>query len=113
MLLSPNLDSALTTKSAAEQTPDISAILAEKAQLIASLSKGFIPKALKLMVAMSALLSPQDYRRLGTILWDQHLGGSDPTLTASVRYFLYKPFPTLIFPLGLLSDHAMCRENTS
>jgi hypothetical protein len=90
VLLSTSLNPA---KSSVEQTVDVSTLLAKKAQLIASLSKGLIPKALKLMVAMSALLSSDDYRRIGPLLWDHHLNGADPTVTASVRSFLYSPLP--------------------
>lgn len=85
MLFSPTVDHALDEKSAKQNSADISAILAEKAQLIESLSKGFIARAMKVLVAMSSLLTVDDYRYLAPLLWEHELNGDDTSLTTSVR----------------------------
>jgi len=64
---------------------DLVATFAEHRKLIDSLSKGYLSKAMKLFVALSALISAEDYQRLGHILW-QHclLDNIDASSTASV-----------------------------
>lgn len=97
MLLSPTLNDTFPS-SPNGKGADLSAAFAEKAELLESYSKGFIPKVLKLLVALSALLTPADYRRMGPLIWEQHLDGSDPKITSSVsiklvsyEYFLTEP----------------------
>ncbi len=70
---------------------DLAATFVEHRKLIDSLSKGYIPRTLKLFVAVSPLISVEDYRRLGPTLW-QHclLDNADTSSNPSVgiRYFL-------------------------
>jgi hypothetical protein len=68
---------------------DLAATFVEHRKLIDSLSKGYIPRAMKLFVALSLLISTEDYRRLGTTLW-QHclLDSVDTSATPSVSYFI-------------------------
>lgn len=67
------------------KTLDLAATFEEHKKLIDSLSNGYIPKALKLLVAISPLLSPQDYETLGPLLWEHCLlDNEDASLTASV-----------------------------
>lgn len=68
-----------------EQYPDISVLLAQKSKLVKSLSKGFIVRSMKLLVAMSALMTYEDFRRLGPHLWYQGLTDDNSSVTASVR----------------------------
>lgn len=68
---------------------NLAATFVENRKLIDSLSKGYMPRAMKLFVSLSVLLSTEDYRRLGTILW-QHclLDNVDTSATASVSHLL-------------------------
>jgi hypothetical protein len=68
---------------------DLAATFVEHRKLIDSLSKGYIPRAMKLFVTLSILISTEDYRRLGTTLW-QHclLDNVDTPATASVSHLI-------------------------
>jgi hypothetical protein len=68
---------------------DLAATFVEHRKLIDSLSKGYIPRAMKLFVTLSVLISTEDYRRLGTKLW-QHclLDNVDTSATASVSHLI-------------------------
>lgn len=90
MFLSPSLGTLSSTNSV-EKGLDLSTRFTEHKTLIDSLSKGFPSKAMKLLVAMSSLITVEDYRRLGPVLWVQGFDESDYTSTASVSlasYFL-------------------------
>ena len=82
-----------------------------KSVLLSSLTKGFLAKAMKLLVTMSTLLMPSDYQRLGPHLWEQALSTSDSSSTASVRIPL-KPFRYILsfclLVIGVFSYNAMC-----
>lgn len=67
---------------------DLAATFVEHRKLINSLSKGYIPRVMKLFVTLSVLISTDDYRRLGTILWQQCFLDNDHTssATASVSF---------------------------
>lgn len=79
MLLSPNLSDLIDKTSTANDS-----LYPRKHPLVDSLSKGFVPRALKLLVAVSALLSPDDYRRIGPLLWEHSLSGIDSSTLTSV-----------------------------
>lgn len=67
------------------KTLDLAATFVEHRKLIDSLSDGYIPKALKLLVAISPLVSAEDYETLGPLLWEHCLlDNEDASLTASV-----------------------------
>lgn len=80
-LFSAALDGSFNSS---DNRADISAFFAERVQLVGSLSRGFAPRAMKLLVAMSALLQVEDYRRIGPLVWENYLDGVDSSLTASV-----------------------------
>jgi hypothetical protein len=53
-----------------------------------SLRSGFIPKVLNLLVALSGMLSQDDYRRIGLLLWRQCLDSRKPQALAPVSVTL-------------------------
>lgn len=74
------------------KTFDLAATFAENEKLLKSLSKGYTPKAMKLFVALSALIVEEDYHTLGPLLW-QHclLDNIDASSTASVSCSISSP----------------------
>ncbi|KAF8830399.1 hypothetical protein HHX47_DHR2000635 [Lentinula edodes] len=62
----------------------LAAIFAQRIPILEAMSKGFEARALKLLVAMSSLIHLDDYRRIGTILWQQHLEDNDPRTLSSI-----------------------------
>lgn len=78
---------AESRKSTAINKPlDLAATFVEHRKLIDSLSKGYIARTMKLFVALSPLITVEDYGRLGPMLW-RHclLDSEDTSSTASVR----------------------------
>lgn len=76
---------------------DLSSTFVEHQKLIESLSKGYVPKAMKLFVSLSALITPDDCQRLGPLLWEYCLEpnvGSSSTASVS-------PFHPVILPTEL------------
>lgn len=49
-----------------------------------AIAQGFEARALKLLVAMSGLITADDCRRIGSILWEKHLADNDPKILSSV-----------------------------
>ena len=93
---------------------DLSSTFVEHQGLIESLSKGYVPKALKLFVSLSAIIIPDDYQHLGPLLWEYclepNVGSSS---TASVRPF--RPITlqlNLVVLAGLFLVNAMRRKGT-
>ncbi|KAJ7185784.1 hypothetical protein C8R46DRAFT_937409 [Mycena filopes] len=79
MAMSAAYDGAFNPNPSTEPRAGISEVFAEKEQLVRSLGKGFTPKALKLLVTMSAMLSTDDFLRIGPLVWEHHLAGTDPS----------------------------------
>ncbi|KAG5636833.1 hypothetical protein H0H81_006660 [Sphagnurus paluster] len=71
-----------------ETSANISDLFAHKESLLKSLSKGFVSKAMKVLVTMSTLLTPNEYRRLGPFLWEQLQDGEDASLTAATCFLI-------------------------
>ncbi|KAJ3513514.1 hypothetical protein NLJ89_g2905 [Agrocybe chaxingu] len=68
---------------------DLAATFVEHRKLIDSLSKGYISRTMKLFVAMSTLISVQDYQNLAPSLWQHSLvDNMDPSSTASACFLL-------------------------
>ncbi|KAG5646355.1 hypothetical protein DXG03_003678 [Asterophora parasitica] len=89
MLLSKSLQKSHSMDEfSLEASADLVAMFVRKEPLMTSLSKGFVSKAMKLLVTMSTLLTANDYRRLGPFVWDQLQTGDDPSLTASLCFIL-------------------------
>ena len=76
---------------------DLPSTFVEHQELIESLSKGYVPKALKLFVSLSAIITSEDYKHLGPLLWEHclepNVGSSS---TTSVR-----PFRPISLPVEL------------
>lgn len=83
MLLVPQLGTGLAAESANESRTNISDLFASR-ELVRSLTKGFVPKALKLFVAVSALLTNEQHRDIGPLLWHHHLQDVDPSVMTAV-----------------------------
>ena len=77
---------------------DLPSTFVEHQELIESLSKGYVPKAMKLFVSLSAMITPDDYQHLGPLLWEYCLEPNVGSLsTESVR-----PFVQLLCQLNLI-----------
>jgi hypothetical protein len=64
---------------------DLSLLLEQRKVLLDGLLKGFPSKALKLFVAISPMLSEDDYRRITPVLWENGLRANlDAGVTGSV-----------------------------
>jgi hypothetical protein len=101
--------------SSSGSTVDLAAMFDAKSALLGSLAKGFVVKAMKLLVTMSTLLTPNDYQQLGPHLWNQVRVEEDSSSTASVRFFVeYLEINslTLLLIIGLFSFNAMRRKDT-
>jgi hypothetical protein len=86
MLLSKALDRPhQPDHSPAGSIVDLAAMFDAKSALLGSLMKGFVGKAMKLLVTMSTLLMPSDYQQLGPHLWEQLRSEENSSSTASVR----------------------------
>ncbi|KAG6885182.1 hypothetical protein C0993_005089 [Termitomyces sp. T159_Od127] len=64
------------------------AMFVQRQSLLTSVSKGFVRKAMKLLVTMSTLLTPTEYRRLCPYLWDLLRNDGDASLTAAVCFLI-------------------------
>ena len=67
-----------------ERSTNIIESFAQKIEFLLSLRRGFVPKILNLLVALSAMLSQDDYRRIGPLLWRQCLNSRRPQALAPV-----------------------------
>jgi hypothetical protein len=85
------------------KTLDLPSTFVEHRELIESLSKGYVLKAMKLFVSLSAIISPDDYQHLGPLLWENCL---EPNVgspsTASVRPFRPVTLPAELDYIGRL-----------
>ncbi|KAF9467893.1 hypothetical protein BDZ94DRAFT_914598 [Collybia nuda] len=89
MLLSKNLErSHHQVEASAEGTTDLGSMFTNRTTLVISLSKGFVAKAMKLLVTVSALLTPNDYRRLGPYLWAELVSDGDNSFTSSASFLI-------------------------
>ena len=68
----------------ADNGADLAEMIASRSTLLDSMSKGFIAKAMKLLVAMSTILTVNDYQRLGPHLWEHVQIDGDSSSTTSV-----------------------------
>ncbi|KAJ6614617.1 hypothetical protein B0H10DRAFT_2165084 [Mycena sp. CBHHK59/15] len=88
LIMSAALDGGFNVHPSKDAKAGISAVFAEKIQLVTSLSKGFTPKALKLLVTMSTLLTVDDLLRIGPLVWEHHLAGSDPSVVSAACFLI-------------------------
>lgn len=88
MLLSKTLEKSNQNDASPEKVAGLIALFVPKEPLLASLSKGFVAKALKLFVAISTLLDIGDYQRLVPHFWALIQSDTDASLTSSVRRLL-------------------------
>ncbi|KAF8162457.1 hypothetical protein K438DRAFT_1985106 [Mycena galopus ATCC 62051] len=88
LIMSAAYDGGFNTNPSNEPKAGIASVFAEKEQLIVSLGKGFTPKALKLLVTMSTLLSVDDLVRIGPLVWEHHLGRNDPSAVSAACFLV-------------------------
>lgn len=81
MLLSPMMHG--TISQGAESSASLPNMLASE-KLVSSLSKGFMSRMLKLLVTVSVLLTVEDHRQIGPMLWDHYLEVADGNTVLSV-----------------------------
>lgn len=84
-LLSFTLDPATPN---ANNGLEIFAVLSQQSKLIQSLSKGYISRAMKLLVTVSLLLTPENLRQLGVIVWQHYLDETEASVLASACYLI-------------------------
>ncbi|TFK72480.1 hypothetical protein BDN72DRAFT_957330 [Pluteus cervinus] len=87
MIFSPRPDASFENIRT-ENATTVAGILEERSQLLKSLSKGFIPKAIKLLIAASSLLTTDDYKVLAPQLWYRGLTDIDISVVAPVCFLL-------------------------
>ena len=84
---------------------DLPSTFVEHRELIESLSKGYVLKALKLFVSLSAIVTPDDYQHLGPLLWEYCLEpNAGSSLTASVSPFRPVNLPAELNCIGRLAS---------
>ncbi|ESK89667.1 unc-80-like protein [Moniliophthora roreri MCA 2997] len=88
LVMSPSVEGRFPTLWAADNATGIAASFAEKADLLNGLAKGYARRALKLMVAMSGVISLEDYTRIGGLLWNHHMDESDPSVLTSTCFLI-------------------------
>ncbi|KAJ7032008.1 hypothetical protein C8F04DRAFT_670996 [Mycena alexandri] len=88
MVMSAAYDGAFNPNPSTEAKAGIASVFAGKEQLVLSLGKGFTPKALKLLVTMSAMLSVDDVLRIGPLVWEHHLAGTDPSAISAACFLV-------------------------
>jgi len=79
LLLSPTTETSFLALSTS--TP---ATFDKQLELIASFSRGFASNSLKLLVNLSGLLTTEDNRRLGPLLWNEFIDVTDDRIIPSV-----------------------------
>lgn len=85
MILSPPIEGSISSSAPVEQQGGgLSSAFEEKSDLLKGIDKGFARRALKLMVALSTVISVEDYSKIGTLLWEHHMEESDPSELSSV-----------------------------
>ena len=104
MLSTPTMRTTFVDPNNEDVNPlDLPSTFVEHQELLESLSKGYVPKALKLFVSLSAIITPDDYKHLGPLLWeyclDLNVGSSS---TTSVSHFRPVPWPTELDCIGRL-----------
>ncbi|KAJ6582913.1 hypothetical protein DFH09DRAFT_278368 [Mycena vulgaris] len=88
LVMSAAYDGAFNTNTSNDVKAGISSVFAEKEQLVMSLGKGFTPKALKLFVTMSTMLTVEDLLRIGPLVWEHHLAGTDPSAVSAACFLV-------------------------
>jgi hypothetical protein len=86
MILSPSLDTNFLAGN--ERNADIIKSFEKQKEFLSSLSIGFVPIILKLLVALSGILSQNDYRHIGPALWRKCLDCMGSQALASVSLSL-------------------------
>ncbi len=66
---------------------------------------------MKLLVTMSLLLTPDNLRQIGPIVWQRYLDETEASILASVSTPLLASAISFNVNAGMLLDHAMRREN--
>ncbi|KAK7044859.1 RRM domain-containing protein [Favolaschia claudopus] len=88
LVFSAAYDGGFNSNGSNEPKAGISSAFAEKEQLVLSLGKGFEPKALKLLVTMSTLLSADDLLRIGPLVWEHHLTHTDASSVSAACFLV-------------------------
>ncbi|KAG6850090.1 hypothetical protein H0H93_001223 [Arthromyces matolae] len=69
-------------------TNELVNMFTQREPLMSSIAKGFVGKAMKLLVAMSTQITNAEYRRLGPHIWDLLQDEGDASLTAAVCFLI-------------------------
>ncbi|KAL0573630.1 hypothetical protein V5O48_008326 [Marasmius crinis-equi] len=88
LILTPAIDGHFNASQSNGQLTGLAAVFGEKSDLLNGIGKGFARRALKLMVTMSAIITADDYTKIGTLLWEHHMDEGDPNIDPSQVCFL-------------------------
>ncbi|KAJ7591203.1 hypothetical protein C8J56DRAFT_858679 [Mycena floridula] len=80
-------------------------------ELVSSLSKGFIARCLKLLVAVSALLSAEHLRQMGPLLWEQYLEFVDSSTLSSGCFLFMQCAEKLPLEIGAVIEMDLQNSN--
>jgi len=95
-----------TTSSTSKESSDLQLLLRV-------FTKGLLPNGLRLLVAVSGILTADHYKQLSAFLWRNGLDATNPDIQAPVR-LKYSNLSSVLTYLSMTVDfpqHAMCREN--
>ncbi|KAF8652353.1 hypothetical protein AX16_004383 [Volvariella volvacea WC 439] len=88
LLFSPRADEVFDIGNSGEKPTSVAGVLSERSTLLNSLNKGFFSRAAKLLVVVSSLLAPEDFKSLGRHLWYHGLSEEDPSLYSAVCFMI-------------------------
>ncbi|KAH8829295.1 hypothetical protein DL96DRAFT_1597550 [Flagelloscypha sp. PMI_526] len=72
-----------------ESETGLASFFTRKESLFTSLRRGFARKALKLFVAMAMMLNSNELKKIGPLVWDQHLDeADDPSAIAAASFLM-------------------------
>lgn len=86
MLFSPRADLNFENLMATDKGASVALLLQERNVLLESLSKKFLTRVIRLLIATSSLLSPEDHKSLAPQLWYYGLLSADASVAASVCF---------------------------
>jgi hypothetical protein len=86
MLTSPNLSLSFSSGNGGDNA--VISTLADRIALVMEIVRSTTSPALEILVALSGLLSPQDYATLGPSMWNSFLLSDNAKLVAPVNVIL-------------------------
>ncbi|KAF9062414.1 hypothetical protein BDP27DRAFT_1368816, partial [Rhodocollybia butyracea] len=76
------------TEGAEDKGIGMAAIFSQRTPILDAMARGFEARALKLLVAMSGLIRPEESKRIGNVLWKKHLEDNDPKILSAICFLV-------------------------